>query len=294
MNSIPDITFRKRTGKHLEFETFTLQSLFQRQSRISDHRMDAPHRVHFFIILFITQGHGKHFIDFQSYPYERGTMFFISKGQVHAFEISQMNDGYLILFTEAFLQTYFIQSEIFSFYRLYNYHVYTPVIQREDIGDEDIFSILQAIRQEYARPENQFKEHILACYLRLLLLKAERIKEATTPQIRHSHRYHTFLLFKHALETGHTTSRNAREYAEMLHISYKHLNTICKEFTSLSAKQFIDRWVILELKRQLAISDLSVKEIAYQLGFDEPTNLVKFFKQRTGQTPTQFRQGLAV
>jgi AraC-like DNA-binding protein len=291
MNTIPDVAFRKRTGRHLEFEIFTLQSLFHRQPPIRGHGMDAPHRIHFFIIFFITQGQGNHVIDFQYYPYQPGTMFFISKGQVHAFEISQINDGYMLLFTETFLQKHFIQPEMFSFYRLYNYHIYTPVIQPEEYETEDFSSIINNIAQEYACPEDQVKKEILACYLKLLLLKAERIKEATTTKIRHSHWYHTFLLFKHTLETRYTTSRNAKEYAEMLHISYKHLNTICKEFTSLSAKRFIDRWMILELKRQLAISDLSVKEIAYQSGFDEPTNLVKFFKQRTGQTPTQFRQG---
>jgi AraC-like DNA-binding protein len=68
------------------------------------------------------------------------------------------------------------------------------------------------------------------------------------------------------------------------------LNTICREFTSLSAKQFIDQWLVLEIKRQLASSGLSIKEIAHQAGFSEPTNLVKFFKQRTGQTPASFRQ----
>ena len=109
MEKIPDLSFRKRTDKHLEFEIFTLQSLFRKQPRLS-HRIDRPHRVHFFIIFFVTEGKGRHFIDFQSYPYEQGTTFFISKGQVHGFEIKPDSEGFLLLFTEAFLQKHFIQS----------------------------------------------------------------------------------------------------------------------------------------------------------------------------------------
>jgi AraC family transcriptional regulator, transcriptional activator of pobA len=292
MEQIPEVPFRQKTGFYLDFEILTLQNLFKRQARLP-HRLDQPHRLNFFAILLITQGVGSHFIDFQAYPYEPGTTIFTAQGQVHAFEIKPENEGFQILFTEAFLQKLGIPAETFSFYRVYNDNLYSPVIQPQEMEGEDFLNIMLALQQESQRADDGVKAEILACWLKLLLLKAERIKAATAPTITNPARYHTFALFKHALETHPITTRNAQDYAALLHISYKHLNRLCKEFTALTAKQCIDRWLILEIKRQLASSTLSIKEITHQVGFDEPTNLVKFFKQRTGQTPAQFRQAFA-
>ena len=61
-----------------------------------------------------------------------------------------------------------------------------------------------------------------------------------------------------------------------------------------NAKDFVDERVILEIKRLLIHTHLSVKEIAEATGFDEPTNLIKFFKRYTGQTPLSFRDQLTL
>jgi AraC-like DNA-binding protein len=290
MEEIPNIPFYKRSNAHLGFEIISLQGLFHRQAQLA-HRLDRPHRLEFFSILFITRGSGRHFIDFEWHPYQQGALIFSARGQVHAFEIRPENDGFQILFTEDFLQRLSIQSGSFALYRMYDHTTRSPVIQPDEAGYEDVADLIRDIRQEFANSEPFAKEELLACYLKLLLLKAERMRAAAAaPVIASPARYQTFLSFKRALETHYSTTRNAEGYAAMLYISYKHLNTICREFTSLSAKQFIDQWLVLEIKRQLASSGLSIKEIAHQAGFSEPTNLVKFFKQRTGQTPASFRQ----
>ena len=76
----------------------------------------------------------------------------------------------------------------------------------------------------------------------------------------------------------------------MMDISYKHLNDICKAVLGQTAKEFIDKYLILETKRHLASSNISVKELTFQMGFDEPTNFIKFFKRHTHQTPSQFKK----
>ncbi|MBU2628285.1 MAG: helix-turn-helix domain-containing protein, partial [Proteobacteria bacterium] len=122
--------------------------------------------------------------------------------------------------------------------------------------------------------------------------KAERIKRTLIPKEKNSEWFIRFGAFRNHLENHLTETRNAKEYAEMMNISYKHLNDICKSVTGSTAKEFIDNFVVLEIKRHLAISDISVKELTYELGFDEPTNFVKFFKKRANQTPSQFKNDL--
>ena len=87
-------------------------------------------------------------------------------------------------------------------------------------------------------------------------------------------------------------SRNAEFYANQMNITYKHLNEICKEIINSTAKQFIDDFVLLEAKRQLTNSGIRSTDLAYQLGFREPTNFVKYFKKHTGLTPNQFKSSL--
>jgi AraC-like DNA-binding protein len=70
------------------------------------------------------------------------------------------------------------------------------------------------------------------------------------------------------------------------------LNTVSKTVVHQTAKAFIDSFVILEAKRLLVATTLSVKEISYECGFDEPTNFLKYFKKHTNLTPTQFRKTL--
>jgi len=288
MEKIPKIPFLKKIKPDIEFEIFRLNSLFSRQDELN-FSLDKPHRVDFYHILYITKGKGLHHIDFCPYTFREGSILFISQGQVHAFDGCPENDGFLILFTEAFLSKNLIHSDILSFYRLYNYHLHSPIMQSEEIGNMNFMNIINEIYEEYYFSDDFAKEEILRLLLKLLLLKAERIKRTLIPQERNSEWFIKFGSFRNQLEKNFAETRNAKEYSEMMNISYKHLNEICKSVTGSTAKEFIDNFVILEAKRHLAMSDVSIKELTYELGFDEPTNFVKFFKKHTLQTPSQFK-----
>jgi len=288
---IPSYKFKasKADKAEIGFEIFTLNSLFSRYDKLKS-QLEKPHRVEFYLILFITKGTGRHFIDFQQYKYHKGNILFISKGQVHAFEVLPESDGFLILFTEVFLSKNLIHSDILSLYRIYNYHLHLPILQPEETGDNDFIGIINAMHEEYNSSNTFAKEEILRLLLKLLLLRAERVKHTLIPQGKSSESFVKFGAFRNLLENHFTRTRNAKEYAGMMNISYKYLNEICKSVTGSTAKKFIDNFVILEIKRRLATSDLSVKELTYELGFDEPTNLLKYFKKHTLQTPSQFKE----
>ena len=151
-------------------------------------------------------------------------------------------------------------------------------------------NIFDEIYQEYKATDTFAKEEILRLLLKLFLLKAERKKRTLIREEKNSEWFIKFGVFRNELEQHFSESRNAKKYARIMNISYKHLNEICRSVTGKTAKKFIDTYVILEIKRRLAISSASVKELTYQLGFDEPTNFVKYFKKHTGQSPSQFRK----
>lgn len=291
MKEIPKITFSKKSKTEIEFEIFTISSLFSRQDRL-DHALDKPQRVDFYHVIYMTKGTGVHYIDFNPYQYTEGSIIFVSKGQVHAFDVRSDTDGFLILFTDDFLSRNLIHSDILSFYRLYNYHLHEPVIQPEETGGDVFKIIVNEIYWEYLLSNNFAKEEILRLLLKLLLLRAERIKRTLIPKEKNTEWFTTFSVFKNHLEKHFAETRNASDYAKMMNISYKHLNEVCKSITGNTAKAFIDQFIILEIKRRLAVSDNTVKELTFALGFDEPTNFVKFFKKHTSQSPSQFKKKL--
>ena len=83
-----------------------------------------------------------------------------------------------------------------------------------------------------------------------------------------------------------------QEYAFAMGLSSKTLNTVTKSIIHKTAKEFIDEIRTKKIKRILNNTKLSIKEIAYQSGFEETTNFYKHFKRQTQTTPEQFRSNL--
>lgn len=287
--NIPQVFFHKPGKNKFEFEVIPLKQLFSRKSSLMQ-PLEQPHRVEFYQVLYITKGQGRHYIDFKPYDYFQGSLLFISAGQVHAFNIHLQTDGFLLLFTEDFLTKNMIHSDIFSFSRLYNYHLYQPDIPPMNTPETIFNPIVREIYNEYFFEDPFAKEEILRTLLKLLLLKAERIRQKLAPRGKKNESLIRFGQFRHLLSAHFAETRNAEAYAGMMNISYNHLNKIVKAVTGSTAKSFIDSFIILEIKRWLAVSDMPVKELTYRMGFDEPTNFVKYFKKHTQQSPAHFRK----
>ena len=98
------------------------------------------------------------------------------------------------------------------------------------------------------------------------------------------------MLFKGFLETGYNTQKQVNYYAKEIIITEKRLNQATTKVLGKTPKEIIDERIMLEAKRILAHTTESVKEIGYDLGFEEPTNFIKFFKKHSKLTPTEFRE----
>jgi AraC family transcriptional regulator, transcriptional activator of pobA len=279
MDEIQNIAFFKKNRVEIEIETISLQKLFARH-RVHADELCKEHRLGFYSVMLITKGSGVHRIDFHPCPYSEGSVIFVCKDQVHA------------VFTEKFLTKNALQSDVLTLHRLFNYHLHPPVITGSEQAHEDLASVIQAMHREYHSPQDFGKEEVLRSWLRVLLVKTERIQRTLLPKAAESKWIDLFLRFKTAVEDGRRGSRNGRDYADRLGVSYKHLNEACQTVIGKTPKQFIDSCLTMEMKRQLTLSTLSVKELTYLMGFDEPTNLVKYFKKHTGQTPAEFRAAL--
>lgn len=288
-DNLPQISFLKeKQKKHLlGFDIITLEDLFSRHGNFAR----KPHRIDFYHILYISQGSGNHYVDFRLFPLAAGDLLFIFPGQVHAFAMNQKNTrGFLILFTEEFFTDNLSHTDFLFLGQLRNYHLHSPLISPPEEEKKTFAHHFQEMVDEFFDSNDVFKKKILRLQLKLLLLKAERLTLCNQPAQKHIEWLNRFMKFHKLLEKYYPDTRNAVDYAGMMKMSYKNLNTLCKAISGKTAKKYIDQYIILEIKRYLASTDIAIKKLAWDFGFDEPTNLVKYFKKHTGQSPSRFRQ----
>ncbi|MEM6319252.1 MAG: AraC family ligand binding domain-containing protein, partial [Bacteroidota bacterium] len=215
-----------------------MRQLFQGHltGAITDHSIIAPHRLSFHMIFLVTKGEGQHYIDFQSYAYKKGSILFLTKGQIHAWEVKEENDGLLIVFSEAFLQQSFGFSSVLQYYRLFNYQLYTPIHQLEAFQFVEFMDLFSKLKREYNEPNDFAKEKIIGSLMSYLLLKAERLTRQKKLPVENEHYQKLFIDFKNLLFANYKNDRNAAYYADNLGISYKHLNEVCKATINQTAK----------------------------------------------------------
>lgn len=286
---IPNISFKKNRDLFVEVMDFSM--LLEKLQHSSDHNPFTTHKIGFYMILLVTQNTYTHFLDFKFYDLKEGSTLFVAKNQIQYFtkELKE-SKGYCIIFSHEFLDKHYFLSHKLKFNRLFNYHIESPIIHKEELGINNFLDIAKKLHEEYSMPHSSGTSEILGSLLNVVLLKAERAKEFRSSIDVNPYWLEIFRAFKNSLESNYVTNRNSRQYASRLNISYKFLNDVVKKLSGKTAKVFVDDFVTIEIKRYLVTTSLSIKEISHKTGFDEPANMIKFFKRNTHTTPLKFRQ----
>ena len=272
--AIRSLPFRHGDKPHLGFEVFRLRDLFERADRNAlDHALEAPQRPEFHTIYVGTRGRGELVVDFTPVPLGAGFITVVARGRVQSFVVDRRVDAWMLLFAPERVA------------------VDHPTLLRSDPSlavprteQAAIDALVDALVVEHARSPDAQQPAILDSLLRALLLHADRLCGTSEPAMPAS-----LVRFFTILDRDHASTRSVAHYAKHAGVSKRRLGELLAERTGKSTKQIIDERVILECKRLLAHTDLSVKELAARLGFDEPTNLVKFFRHHTATTPLAFR-----
>lgn len=269
----------------LGFEIMTLNHFYS----LPDKNREFAHIVNFHVILFVTQGEGKHQIDFNTYSYEKNTVLFINKGQEHKWIEYQNTQGFIILFTEDFLRKNQVKFKDLSYSFPYNSYLYKPFFTLEKATLNSFQTLATYLYEEYKLPNSQQKSEILQCLLRTFLLKIKSNKplDKTTASAAQKE---LFIQFQKMIDDKINQSRNVKDYCKWLSVSYKKLNEACKVFTQNTAKNFIDQILLLKAKQLVVANQKSISEIAFSLSFQEPTNFTKFFKKHTSYSPKEFQK----
>lgn len=244
--------------------------------------IDHPHKHDFFVINIFDRGKGSHTIDFVDYEIKNKQVHLVFPDQVHQWKIEPGNVGYQLMISRNWFET-LVPTLRFS-QSLYQNH---PVIDLSDSAFTSIIYEFKAIKK-LLEEENIFWEMIRKRneVIGLLLSKAVELIFNNDDQNHYSPIFSKFLPL---IDEYFKEERSVSFYAEKLNISPNYLNVICKKSINSSASSLIQDRILLEAKRLLKVSEMSVKDIVFDLGFYDQASFSKFFKSQTGMTPSQFK-----
>jgi AraC-like DNA-binding protein len=263
-----------------EFEIVNLQLLYKyHQSKLTE-----MHRTGFYQVFWITAGSSSHLVDFNEVQLTAGTLLFINKDVVQRFDNRDEYDGWAILFTDSFFCKTAAHTRFLQSISLFNNLLSHPITVFPEAH-----SLLALMQAELQSKADGFQEEIVRNLLFNFLMLAER-EGQTTATVKQSADLDYLALFRDLLELHFHELRQVSNYAEKLHVTEKRLNKATAAILGKSPKQLIDERVNLEAKRLLAYTTDTVKEIGFTLGFDEPTNFIKYFRKHNGVTPIEFRE----
>ncbi|MEQ9466457.1 MAG: helix-turn-helix domain-containing protein [Ekhidna sp.] len=282
---IPHINFNPATTDNFGFEIVPIEKIAQNRNQ-NKHNSELPHQLKFYNLIFFTEGHGRHFIDFNWHKVQENTLVYITKEQINAFDFSRNLKGFCLVFTEEFFVKCFSNLSKGFVFRLFNPQLFSPIL--EIPTDSDFNTYFNLLQKEYNNPRVLIQKNIIESLFTILITKAEDIKQTQTAKYKDSTKIKVFQNFTSLIEQNLSTSRSADFYAKELAITYKHLNIICKNLVNKTAKNVINDLVILKAKRSLINSHIRSNELAFKLGFEDPTNFTKYFKKNTGLTPKEF------
>ncbi|MCB0803757.1 MAG: AraC family transcriptional regulator, partial [Flavobacteriales bacterium] len=211
-------------------------------------------------------------------------------GQVHQVIESEKSFGYAMTFSNQFLiENYIPISFIESLNLFHNYGQSPPLLPNKAQFDK-IEDFAQHIFMLFNSDANM-KSLSIGSFLKLLLIECNNICSINPIELDVDTTGDNLIRsFKNAVNNNYKKEHSATFYANELFISPDHLNRTFKARIGKTAKEYIQARIITEAKRLLYFTELSNKEIAYELGFNEPANFSAFFKKNTQLSPSEFKK----
>jgi AraC-like DNA-binding protein len=248
-----------------------------------EHDIYAPHRDKHYLLMIAIKGHYKLMLDFKELIIDAPAMLMIFPGQVHHILEIQQPQGWSVNFDPSLISE--------TFQRVLEKGFATPLIPDPSLLQQmvtlsELINELQSGEQDAYTGRSTHE--LLAAMLSILagkfsLLSAgNKIKENRSSIIEQD--------FNQLLQLHYKTWKQPALYAKALSISVAHLNESVKNISGFPVSVQIQQKSILEARRLLYFTKLSVKEIGYELGYDNPVYFSKLFKKITSFTPLEFRE----
>lgn len=239
-------------------------------------RFPYSHRDDYYLFGVLVSGSLTVSVDFHSIPLAAGEAFILMPGQIHDLVEESSARGFLLAFSPELL----LPDEVAAIAR---YALCSVPLQLNDTDLHHVVSLSGMMEERM--PDTSRTSGCLAAAIRSIILQNMR-KEMPADCGRFMR---IALRFKADLEKHVTKEKRPSAYAGMQCISEVYLNEAVKHVTGMSVGGYIHDYVVLQAKRQMVYTRLTVQEIARQLGYADYTYFSRLFKRLVGCSPTDFR-----
>jgi AraC-like DNA-binding protein len=250
--------------------------------------VNKPKQVNQYNIYWIKEGKGTYNIDFKKYTFNGNVLFFLTPGQVFTIDSEAIKEAYKLSFKSDFYCVETHDAAIACNGVLFNNIYETPFVKpcENDIVKLDF--IIQNLIEEFNN-EDTAQHDMLQAFLKQFIVLSVRIKKENHI-IKEDTETKLFKDFSVLVEQNFKSMHAVTEYANRLGLSPKSLTKHFQKIGVKTPSDYIKNRIILEAKRLLVYTGNSVKQIAFDLGFNDPAYFTRFFKKQTSQSPLQFRK----
>lgn len=242
------------------------------------------HQKNHFVISYTLKGSFKSYIDFKERILGPGDVGLINPNHIHF--IRPIDGSKIKAVIVAFNRAFYHRLNLNAKVNMMTNASHENLIVRGQRYDEDIIPLLfRSILNEY-----QARQKATPTIVSLMSLLITRLCEQSNPNKELTKINFTYYSFLNLLNENLSKTHRVTEYADKLKLSEKSLNRACQAIAQSSAQSIIHQKINFEAKRQLVHDQSSAKEIAYSVGFADPIQFSKFFKQHNGFTPLEYRK----
>jgi AraC family transcriptional regulator, transcriptional activator of pobA len=268
-------------GEKLHVSTFE-EGFRNRQNR------QRPHRHDFYQIFWMMQGAPSFNLDFDHLSIEAHALVFVPPGAVHTFGARNSADGFILSFQEDFLESEGHSVDLFAECPALDPAQIRTLLAVPESSVEIVHGYCRRMFEEFNAKREGYRS-ATAALLRLLFVEIRRCL-SHQPSPSSFHKYSSLTArFLRTLSARPYQVTTASEVARLLGVSRSWLNQLVRQETAKNLTDHLQGRLILESKRLLAHSDLNVSEVAYQLGFEDPSYFTRLFRQMEGLSPREFR-----
>ncbi|REG98129.1 helix-turn-helix domain-containing protein [Flavobacterium aquicola] len=253
---------------------------------------DHIQRLNYYSLIWIQKGEGKVKADFSEYDFTKDQLLAFAPYQPFMLSSQDAIEGKVIHFHPDFFCIMKHHDEVACNGVLFN-NIYEPPYVTIDEGTRNTFNmVLEQMKIEMQNPALAQYE-LLISYLKIFLITASRLKKEQLADTARPIEENTapFILqnLKNFIEQNFKTKHSASDYADLLNISPKALAKITKNHFNKTLTNLIAERIIIEAKRELYLTNKPVKEIAYDLGYDDEHYFSRFFKINAEVSPQTYR-----
>lgn len=248
-------------------------------------------------VIALKRGCNKLFYGQQEYDFDEGVMAFLSPGQILRAEstnIPQNIEGWMLFIHPDFLWNTSLAKTI-KRYEFFGYSA-NEALFLSDKEESIINALVNNIKNEYQTNIDQFSQDIIISHLETLLNYSERFYQRqfiTRKKTNHQILDRMEVLLSDYFSSNDLLSKGlptVQFISDTLNVSPTYLRSLLKTLTGMNTQQHIHEKLVEKAKEKLSTTNLTVSEIAYELGFEHTQSFNKLFKSKTNISPLQFRQ----